>query len=911
MWILPKQLQSTTSPSVRATGESISPSPEWCEACAQSLLAKSKRSPARIWLQRWKRDSWTRLLSGMISSPSLGNAFTDSWTSSLAASRVSPQEPSSLPTEDTLPLSPCVLEIVSSPTTGDGAKSLPLCISQTLLSDEWQLKACPESLPQTNTPSSPEKEGRYQDMLTTERDSQEGPSLNPSGLKPKTSLDVLCLRFSHVSERSKTNTLLTSGGSLAGISQRDGESKDSIEAATAEGSYCAATSRPKQRCSPNESREQDSTSLSSLTERQPSSTLSTEGSIASFASSAKEPKESYSPDSFLSLFNPSQKPSCRATSQETVVGIAPAEVGKDTALAPSVSHLLLVSLSLPSAFLELLPPSGYVSLKSVNSSKGAWSTNGTSTKSVSLIGIVRPLSREIMVGSSSASPSLVAEVRCSTLPLRETRATLQTEPLSITANPSLPPANGAATKTLGTSSLTSCAASHPADQASSSLRTSKALSVPSSKETVGTTPQERPFYSMSLENWKGWVIGQRQEYSARVKSERAINVNESSSLAWPTPRAEERCQKNSQDDYVSLGVAAKNWPTPCTMDTLPPKDQAALDQARTKGGCGNLREWVHHNGTFVYSDHFHPDPASGGGNRQEFWKEVPGFNQQYQVSSHGRLRSQKSGKWKLMATSIKDTGYPIASLRLGGRKGTQKKIPIHILVAALFIGKRPEGMMIDHLDGNKQNPSIWNLEYVTPMENCHRAIKMGLMTVSGESNPMSKLTELQVTEIRNKLSLGTTQKALAREYGLTPSGIQRIASGKTWSPLSLTKTLAPQWATPRTCSAMAATITPESVWDESRFPNLETQVGQVQWGTPRSQMGGNTVDMGKASLEEQIHNWATPQARDWKGQQGRAYKDEAKDLPAQTEGAKTLKKGQLNPDWVCALMGLPIGWVRP
>jgi len=86
-WILPP---SITSAYALDTEESISDSPEsWATECERSLLARSKPSPARTWLQRWKRDSWTRHLSGLISRPSLGESFTDWWTSSLAATRVS------------------------------------------------------------------------------------------------------------------------------------------------------------------------------------------------------------------------------------------------------------------------------------------------------------------------------------------------------------------------------------------------------------------------------------------------------------------------------------------------------------------------------------------------------------------------------------------------------------------------------------------------------------------------------------------------------------------------------------------------------------------------------------------------------------------------------------------------------
>jgi hypothetical protein len=63
-----------------------------------------------------------------------------------------------------------------------------------------------------------------------------------------------------------------------------------------------------------------------------------------------------------------------------------------------------------------------------------------------------------------------------------------------------------------------------------SWRTSKGSSHQSSRVTGGQTPKERPFCSMSLESWKGWVTTRRREYSQRVKSARPIN--ESACLSW-------------------------------------------------------------------------------------------------------------------------------------------------------------------------------------------------------------------------------------------------------------------------------------------------------------------------------------------------------------------------------------------
>jgi hypothetical protein len=49
------------------------------------------------------------------------------------------------------------------------------------------------------------------------------------------------------------------------------------------------------------------------------------------------------------------------------------------------------------------------------------------------------------------------------------------------------------------------------------------------------------------------------------------------------------------------------------------------------------------------------------------------------------------------------------------------------LVAENFIGKRPKGYEINHKDGKKSNNRLNNLEWVTPKENYHHAVKLGLM----------------------------------------------------------------------------------------------------------------------------------------------------------------------------------------
>jgi hypothetical protein len=82
MWILPKQLH--TSGFVRDAEALNLDLNESSQLCAQSLFVRSKPSPLRTWLQKWKRDLWTQHLFGRILKPSLGNHFETVWTSSLA-----------------------------------------------------------------------------------------------------------------------------------------------------------------------------------------------------------------------------------------------------------------------------------------------------------------------------------------------------------------------------------------------------------------------------------------------------------------------------------------------------------------------------------------------------------------------------------------------------------------------------------------------------------------------------------------------------------------------------------------------------------------------------------------------------------------------------------------------------------
>ena len=103
------------------------------------------------------------------------------------------------------------------------------------------------------------------------------------------------------------------------------------------------------------------------------------------------------------------------------------------------------------------------------------------------------------------------------------------------------------------------------------------------------------------------------------------------------------------------------------------------------------------------------------------------------------------------------------------------------------------------------------------------------------------------------------------------------------------------WPTPRSCSAMAATITPESAHNPKRFPNRETIVGRATWPTPTCQ----EVEHPDAILTETGRRLS----KNGKTSHSLNLADSVK-----LGGTPTQPKAQLNPAWVEWLMGWPIGY---
>ncbi len=101
----------------------------------------------------------------------------------------------------------------------------------------------------------------------------------------------------------------------------------------------------------------------------------------------------------------------------------------------------------------------------------------------------------------------------------------------------------------------------------------------------------------------------------------------------------------------------------------------------------------------------------------EIWKPIPGY-EGYEASTLGRIRSlsyDKTGRIKIMKPWIAATGY--YTIMLTDNNGKRKTIGVHRLIYLTFFGSIPYGMHINHIDENKLNNNLNNLNLLTPREN--------------------------------------------------------------------------------------------------------------------------------------------------------------------------------------------------
>lgn len=108
----------------------------------------------------------------------------------------------------------------------------------------------------------------------------------------------------------------------------------------------------------------------------------------------------------------------------------------------------------------------------------------------------------------------------------------------------------------------------------------------------------------------------------------------------------------------------------------------------------------------------------------ETWRDIPNYKGLYMINNKGNILSLKYRKYqgkKLLKLHKDKDGYLVVGLSKKGRTVTYK---VHRLVMLSFVGYSK--LQVNHIDGNKINNCVTNLEYCTPLENVRHAIKNSL-----------------------------------------------------------------------------------------------------------------------------------------------------------------------------------------
>ena len=174
---------------------------------------------------------------------------------------------------------------------------------------------------------------------------------------------------------------------------------------------------------------------------------------------------------------------------------------------------------------------------------------------------------------------------------------------------------------------------------------------------------------------------------------------------------------------------------------------------------------------------------------EEVWIKIINYDG-YEISTKGQIRSldrkiiQINGSnrffnGKILKQNIDKLGYKRCCIRIKNNR-TAKNLTVHRLVAQAFIPNPLNLPQVNHIDGDKTNNNIENLEWCTAKENINHGHNNGLYdNIIGEKNYNSKLSNKEVLEIRELWKTGKYfQRHLSEKYNVTITTISYIVNNK-------------------------------------------------------------------------------------------------------------------------------------
>lgn len=165
----------------------------------------------------------------------------------------------------------------------------------------------------------------------------------------------------------------------------------------------------------------------------------------------------------------------------------------------------------------------------------------------------------------------------------------------------------------------------------------------------------------------------------------------------------------------------------------------------------------------------------------EQWRE---FIPSYEVSDAGRVRRSTGGRRTHAGRILKQQRMRVGYLSVRPTvDGKNVSLYVHDAVALAFIGPKPAGACVNHIDGDKTNNTPANLEYTTHAENMRHAAEAGLM-VRGTQHPTAKLNDDSVRALRADRAAGLSFSRLASRYGISIATAFHAANGTNWKHIA-------------------------------------------------------------------------------------------------------------------------------
>lgn len=175
----------------------------------------------------------------------------------------------------------------------------------------------------------------------------------------------------------------------------------------------------------------------------------------------------------------------------------------------------------------------------------------------------------------------------------------------------------------------------------------------------------------------------------------------------------------------------------------------------------------------------------------EEWRDVIGYEDLYKISNKGiiirkefsiinKCNQKRTYSEKIIKPSINSSGYKKVVLR---KNGVGSNEYLHRLLAIHFLPNPQKLPNVNHIDGNKLNCNLSNLEWCTISENSQHAFDNNLRYVTGynkvvQGQNQRRFSEDDVLEIKQYYKDGWTQKEIADYMGCYDSTINNIINGK-------------------------------------------------------------------------------------------------------------------------------------